>query len=205
MKIKKISILLLASLLLILTGCLKKTTQQTTTQESEKQASEAETFENLETYKNDEFAVEFKYPDNLFIYDCPYILRMSYNQYDSSICKEGPREKTPPLNISISPENSQSKAKESMQSNINWHEKGLNVTSKENIQVGGNPAVRIIGTFIDGGMRPELKDTKYDIIFTSNGLTAYTISLSYVGFSDNEVEKYQAAFDQIVQSLKFIN
>lgn len=200
MKIKKIFPLILLISIFFLAGCQKKSTGLLS--DLKKGGSETkETVEdvNLETHKNSQLGIQFKYPQGLIVHDCPYVIRISYQQYPDSICQEGPKETMPPINIL-------EEAGE-LDSSIKWQEDQLNIISKENLIINGNPAVRMVGTWIHGGMKPELKDTKYEIVFIETSSKAYKVDLSYleVEKEGENQEKYKKAFDQIVQSLKLNN
>ena len=184
MKIKKIFTLILLTSIFFLSGCQKKS---------------AEPVSDLKTHKNSQLGISFKYPQGLIAHDCPYVTRLSYQQYPDSICQEGPKETIPPINIL-------EEAGE-LESSIKWQENQLNIISKENLTINGNPAVKMVGTWISGGMKPELKDTKYEIVFIETSSKAYKVDLSYLEIDKEKEnqEKYKKAFDQIVQSLEFNN
>jgi len=193
MKTKQIIIVLLISLL-FLTGCQEQISKKTDL-ETKKTTEKID----LEIYQSSELGVQFQYPKGLIPNDCSYVIRLSYQQYPTSICQEGPKETMPPLNVSdLAGE---------VESSVSWHENQLNVISKENITVAGNPAVKLVGTWIDGGMNPELKDTKYEVVFVNAGTNAYTVDLSYLEIDKEgkSKEEYKRAFDQILQSLEFTN
>ncbi len=196
MKIKKVFILMFLVCVPLLAGCQKKTSELEKREPEPKERTENI---NLKTYTNSQLGLQFKHPEETTVYDCSYTIKLSYQQYLDSICQEGPKETIPPIDIL--------QLAGDLESSMKWQENQLDIVSKEDTTVAGKPAVRMVGTWISGGMRPELKDTKCEVVFVDAGAKAYSVDLSYLDVEKEgeSQEKYKTAFDQIVESLEFTN
>ena len=207
MRTKTIFILLLIIPLFLLTGCQK---------EISKTVGQASDFENLQTYQSqasgwgiDYSVFEIKYPEEMFVEDCPGKAGLSFNQNDISHCGEGPRDSLPPINIMVRPtfEDNPEVAKQKIQDSLAWSKKSWKDFSQEEISVGPYRAIKTTGVWQipEGGMRPELNGTKEEIIYIPASSAVFEISLGHYGLSEKEIEKYQAVLEQILKSFKLID